>query len=500
MLDSYDLLPAVREFAQREHLLLIDGEWVPASDGGQIDVIDPASGGVLTKVAAATADDVDRAVEAAARARHGKWGKLSASRRAKLLWAIADLIDQHADELAQLESLDTGKPILEARWGDIAGAAAEFRYFAGWCTKWTGEVLPISSGEFLTYTRREPVGVVGAITAWNFPMLLAVWKIAPALATGNTIVLKPSEVTPLTCLRLGELIQDAGVPDGVVNIVPGYGHIAGAAIANHPKVNKISFTGSKRTGRQLMIAAAEDFKRITLELGGKSPNIVFADADIQAAVRGAMAGIFFNQGEVCAAGSRLFVERSRFDELVDGIVGGAEKLKARQGAGVDPATKIGPLVSKEHMDRVLGYIEKGRSEGAELLTGGGVNADAGSGFFVEPTVFVGKDELTIAREEIFGPVLTVLPFDDLDEVAERANRTTYGLAAGIWTSDLRRALKLAHRLEAGTVWINSYNMFDASSPWGGFKQSGIGREKGRYALEAYTEVKSVWVNLEESDA
>lgn len=493
---GYELSPAVRTFVEKEHKLLIGGEWLPAASGRRIDVIDPASGQAMTSVPAGAAADVDKAVAAARAALTGKWATLSASRRARLLWKLGDLVEQYADDLAQIEALDTGKPFLEARYGDIAGAAEHFRYFAGWVNKYNGEVLPVSGGEFLTYTRREPVGVVGAISAWNFPMLLAVWKIAPALATGNTVVLKPSEITPLTCLRLGELIGEAGFPPGVVNIVPGYGPEAGAAIAKHKGIDKIAFTGSPRTGRQIMLDAAEGFKRVTLELGGKSPNIVFADADIGAAVKGAMAGIFFNQGEVCAAGSRLFVQKDQYSQVVDGIVAGAKKLAAAQGPGVVKTTRMGPLVSDVHMQRVLGYIDKGKSEGAELLTGGNRNEAAGPGYFVTPTVFAGNDKLTIAKEEIFGPVLTVLPFDDIEEVAQRANATEYGLAAGIWTKDIKKAIKLAHRLQAGTVWINAYNMFDVSSPWGGFKQSGIGREMGRYALEQYTEVKSVWVNLE----
>ena len=492
----YEVSDAVRQFVAKPHKLLIDGNWVDAAVGERIDVIDPASGSVMATVPAGKAADIDAAVAAARAALKGKWAAFSASKRARTLWKLADLIEQHADELAQLEALDTGKPILEARWADVAGAAEHFRYFAGWANKFTGEVLPVSTGEFLTYTRREPVGVIGAIVAWNFPMLLSVWKIAPALAMGNTMVLKPSEITPLTSLRLGELALEAGIPAGVLNIVPGYGHEAGAAIAKHPGIDKVAFTGSPRVGRQLLIDAADSFKRVTLELGGKSPNIVFGDADIPAAVKGAMSGIFFNQGEVCAAGSRLFVHKAQYQQVVDGVIAGAKKLAGAQGPGVNKATRMGPLVSDTHMQRVLGYIDKGKQEGAELLAGGGRNEAAGAGYFVTPTVFAGKDEHTIAKEEIFGPVLTVLPFEDIEEVAARANDTTYGLAAGIWTADIKKAIKLAHRLQAGTVWINSYNMFDATSPWGGYKHSGIGREMGRYALEQYTEVKSVWVNLE----
>lgn len=486
--------PAVREFLARPKRLFIGGRWEDAESGKTFPVIDPATGEALCEVAEADAPDVDRAVQAARRALEGTWSALPPAERGRLIWRLADLIEEHAEELAQLESLNTGKPVVEAQLADIPLTVQVLRYFAGWTTKWTGEVLPVSlPGQYFAYTRREPIGVVGAIVPWNFPLLLTSFKLGPALAAGNTIVIKPSELTPLTALRLAELVQEADFPPGVVNVVPGYGPTAGAALVAHPGVEKISFTGSVEVGRKIMREAAEHFKRVSLELGGKSPNIVFPDADLDAAVNGALMGIFFNQGEVCCAGSRLFVPKQEFDRIVEAIADRAQKI--RQGPGINPATQMGPLVSKAHMERVLRYIELGKQEGAELLTGGEPNPEAGPGYFVKPTVFVGRDEMTIAREEIFGPVLTVLPFEDLDEVVRRANATTYGLAAGVWTRDLRKAIKVAHALKAGTVWVNGYNLLDATSPWGGYKHSGLGRELGRYAMEHFTEVKSVWINL-----
>ena len=493
-LDLPFVVPAVRQWLGSRKLLFIGGRWQEPRSGRYLTVVDPATGEPLAEVAEAGEEDVDLAVQAARRALEGTWGKLPPAERGRLLWKLADLLEENAQEFAQLESLNTGKPVTETTMADVPLAVEHFRYFAGWATKWTGETLPVSfPGEYLAYTRREPVGVVGAIVPWNFPLMIASWKLAPALATGNTVVLKPSELTPLTALRLAELMRQAGFPPGTVNVVPGYGEPAGRALVEHPAVNKISFTGSPGVGRKIMTAAARDFKRVTLELGGKSPNIVFPDADLDSAVAGAMMGIFFNQGEVCCAGSRLFVHKEHFDRMVQAIADRASRL--RQGPGIHPMTQMGPLISRTHMERVLGYIERGREEGAELLVGGEPNPEAGPGYFVKPTVFVGRDDMTIAREEIFGPVLTVLPFESLDEVVRRANDTPYGLAAGIWTRDVAKAIKVAHRLKAGTVWINGYNLLDATSPWGGFKQSGIGREMGRYALEHYTEVKSVWVNL-----
>ncbi len=492
-LDSPLVSEAVRAFLRAPKKLLIGGKWVDAQSGRTLTVTDPATGEPLAEAAEGDKADVDLAVKAARRATTA-WNDVTPAERARVLWKLADLMEERQEIFAQLESLDTGKPINETAAVDVPLAIEHFRYFAGWTTKLTGDVLPVSfPGDYLTYTRREPLGVVGAITAWNFPLMFAAWKLAPALATGNTVVVKPSEVTPLTTLLLGELCAEAGLPPGAVNVVPGYGPTVGAALSGHPEIDKVSFTGSTHVGRQIMIAAAQNFKRVTLELGGKSPNIIFPDADMSVAVQGVFAGLFYNQGEVCTAGSRVFIPKREFDRVVSALADRAGKV--RQGPGISPKTQMGPLVSQTHMDRVLGYIETGRAEGAEVLSGGGRNDEAGSGYFVKPTVLVGTDEMSVAREEIFGPVLTALPFEDIDDVVRRANATPYGLAAGIWTSDIKKAIKVAHALKAGMVWINGYNMMDAASPWGGFKQSGIGREMGSYALDSYTEVKSVWVNL-----
>ncbi len=477
--------------------LLINGEWVEASGAGTLDTINPATGEVITQISAGTAEDVDRAVQAARRAFDdpaGAWQKISAGERGRLLWRVADLIEQNIEELAELETLDNGKPIFESRYVDLSMVVEVFRYYAGWATKIHGETINSRANAF-TYTLREPIGVVGAIVPWNFPLLLASWKLGPALATGNTVVIKPAEQTSLTLLRVGQLLMEAGLPPGVVNIVTGVGPVVGAAIVKHPGVDKVAFTGSTAVGKEIMRSAADTVKRVTLELGGKSPNIVFADSDLEAAVKGATTGIFYGKGEVCAAGSRLFVEKKIHDDFVAKLVDRARKLKP--GDPLDPRTRLGAIVSEQQMQRVLDYIEKGKHEGARLVAGGNrVSLDGGHGYFVEPTVFDAVDNrMTIAQEEIFGPVLATIPFDDIEQVAELANQNIYGLAAAIWTNDIRKAHALARRLKAGTVWINAYNLYDVALPFGGYKQSGFGRELGMHAIEHYTELKSVWVNL-----
>jgi acyl-CoA reductase-like NAD-dependent aldehyde dehydrogenase len=474
--------------------LLIGGEWIAAAKS--FDTINPATGEVITQVAEAGPAEVDRAVKAARQAfdqRGGPWQKMSASERGRLLWRLADLLEKNIEEFAELETLDNGKPIFESRYVDMPMVCDVLRYYAGWASKLHGDTISARADAF-TYTLREPVGVVGAIVAWNFPLLLASWKLGPALATGNTVVLKPAEQTPLTALRLGQLAQEAGFPAGVVNIITG-GPETGRELVKHPGVDKLAFTGSTMVGREIMRSAADTMKRVTLELGGKSPNIVFADSDLDSAVKGATTGIFYGKGEVCAAGSRLFVEKKVHDDFMGKLVERARKLKP--GDPLHPKTRLGALVSEQQMNTVLGYIEAGKKEGARLLAGGNrASVDGGKGFFVEPTVFDAVNNgMKIAQEEIFGPVLAAIPFDDLDQVAELANQNMYGLAAAIWTNDIRKAHGMARRLKAGTVWINAYNLYDAALPFGGFKQSGFGRELGREALDHYTEVKSVWINL-----
>ncbi len=476
--------------------LLIGGEWMESS-GGTLDTINPATGEVITQIPAGTAVDVDRAVAAARRAfddPNGAWQKMAAAERGRLLWRISELIEQNIEELAELETLDNGKPVFESRYVDVPMVIEVFRYYAGWATRIHGDTINSRPNAF-TYTVREPIGVVGAIIPWNFPLLLASWKLGPALACGNTVVIKPAEQTSLTLLRVGQLMMEAGLPPGVVNIVTGLGPVVGAAIAKHPGVDKVAFTGSTLVGKEVMRNAAETIKRVTLELGGKSPNIVFADSDLDAAVKGAVTGIFYGKGEVCAAGSRLFVEQKIHDDFMVRLVDRAGKL--RPGDPLDPKTRLGAIVSERQMQRVLGYIERGKSEGAQLVAGGNrVSVDGGKGYFVEPTVFDAVDNrMTIAQEEIFGPVLATIPFDDVEHVAELANQNIYGLAAAVWTSDVRKAHVLARRLKAGTVWINAYNLYDVALPFGGYKQSGFGRELGADAIEHYTELKSVWVNL-----
>jgi aldehyde dehydrogenase (NAD+) len=476
--------------------LLIGGEWRNATHRQTFATINPATGEVLTQVAQAGAEDVDAAVAAARRAfddMGGPWRTMSASERGRLIWKIAELLEKHIDEFAELETLDNGKPIFESRYVDMPMVADVFRYYAGWATKIYGETVNTFENAF-TYTLREPVGVVGAITAWNFPLLLASWKIAPALACGNTVVFKPAEQTPLTALRFGELCMEAGLPAGVLNIVTG-GPEAGVALVKHPGVDKLAFTGSTLVGKEIMRSAADTLKRVTLELGGKSPNIVFADSDLDSAVKGAINGIFYGKGEVCCAGSRLFVESKVQDEFTDKLLARAKKLQP--GDPLDPKTRLGAIVSQEQMDTVLRYIETGKQEGAQLLTGGRrVQLDGSKGFFLEPTIFGGvSNDMTIAREEIFGPVLATLSFNAIDQVAEMANQTAYGLAAAVWTRDIKKAHALARRLKAGTVWINTYGLMDAALPFGGYKQSGFGRELGMHAIEHYTELKTVWLQM-----
>ena len=472
--------------------LFINGRWVDSVSGKAFDTLNPATEKVITSVAEGDSADIDLAVAAAREAfENGPWKKTDARDRGRILLKIAGLIERNKDELALLDTLDNGKPINETTKADIPLVIDCFLYYAGWADKIHGETIPVR-GDFFNYTLREPVGVVGQIIPWNFPLLMAAWKIAPALACGNTIVLKPAEQTPLSALRLGEICQEAGLPDGVLNIVTGYGPTAGAALAEHMDVDKIAFTGGSATGRIIMQAASKNLKRISLELGGKSPNIVFADSDIDSAVDGAMTGIFFNQGEVCCAGSRLFIEKSIHEEFIDKLSNKAANM--RVGNPEDTGTQMGAQVSKEQFDKILGYIETGKQEGAKLVTGGERCGERG--YFIKPTIFDAVDNnMRIAKEEIFGPVVSAITFDDVSEVVKQGNLSIYGLAAAVWTKDIKKAHRLARDLKAGTIWINTYNAFDAASPFGGFKQSGFGRELGVHALELYTHVKSVWINL-----
>jgi aldehyde dehydrogenase (NAD+) len=478
-----------------QDLLFIGGEWTDASSGKRFDTMNPATGEVLAEVAEGDAADVDSAVAAARAAfRADSWRRMDAADRGAILWRMADIMEQRADALARLEVLDNGKPIREAKI-DIRQAIDALRYYAGWTTKMHGATLPVR-GNLLNYTLREPVGVVGAIIPWNFPLLMAVWKIAPALACGNTMVLKPAEQTPLGALELAAIGAEAGLPSGVLNVVNGFGETAGAALVAHPDVDKIAFTGSTAVGRIIMREAAGSLKKVSLELGGKSPNIVLADADVAAAARGAFSAIFYNTGQCCTAGSRLLVHESVKDELLSGLVDRAAKMTP--GDPLDPKTRFGPLISQEQLDRVLGYIEQGRSEGAELVAGGTRAQYEGGdrGFWLQPTVFDGvQPGHVIAKEEIFGPVLSVLSFSDEDEALALANASEYGLAAAVWTTDVKKAHRFARDLEAGTVWINTYHPADAASPFGGYKQSGFGRELGEHSLDLYTQIKSVWVDL-----
>ena len=491
------LNPAVQDFVRAPfRKMLIDGTWVASASGKTFETVNPATGGMLASVAEGDAEDVERAVRAARRAfDDGPWPHMSPPDRVKILLRTADLIEQNAQELAQLETLDNGKSINESLNVDIPSAAGTFRYYAGWVDKSYGQTIP-SDPSFFNFTLREPVGVCGQIIPWNFPLLMAAWKLGPALACGNTVVLKPAEQTPLTALRVAELLQEAGLPDGVLNVVPGFGPTAGGALVKHPLVDKIAFTGSTEVGKEIHRETAGTLKRVSLELGGKSPNIVFADADVEAAVQGALMGVFFNQGQVCCAGTRLFVEQKMHDEFADALAKHAGSIP--QGHGLDPSTQIGPLVSKEQLDRVTGYLEIGKKEGAKAIAGGERNTSPGleGGYFVKPTVFTGvKNDMRIAQEEIFGPVVSVIPFKDEHDAVLQGNNTFYGLAAGVWTRDVSKAHRVARAIRAGTLWVNCYNVFGASAPFGGYKQSGYGRELGSYSLDLYTQIKTVWMKL-----
>ncbi|MCC6156254.1 MAG: aldehyde dehydrogenase family protein [Candidatus Hydrogenedentes bacterium] len=492
------MLPSVKSFVAEKRKMLINGKWVEAVSDRTFEVFNPATGDVLAHVASGDVQDINAAVKAARAAfETGPWSRMTPSDRGKLIWKLADLIEQHLEEFAQLESLDNGKPLTVARVADVPLAIDLFRYMAGWATKIEGNTIPISvpyapGAKFFAYTTREPVGVVGQIIPWNFPLLMAAWKLGPALAAGCTIVLKPAEQTPLSALLLGKLICEAGFPDGVVNIVTGFGETAGAALAQHPGIDKVAFTGSTEVGKLIVEAAAKDLKKVTLELGGKSPNIVFGDADLNTAIAGAANAIFFNHGQCCCAGSRLYVEQGIFDDVVNGVAEVARSIKV--GEGFAPDTQMGPLVSEEQLNRVSGYLDSGFAEGAEAVCGGKRAGE--TGYFVEPTVLVKTNaKMKVVQEEIFGPVVAAMPFKSAEDIMPVANDTVYGLAAGIWTSDISKAHRAAAQLRAGTVWINCYNVFDAALPFGGYKQSGWGREMGHDALENYTETKAVCISI-----
>jgi acyl-CoA reductase-like NAD-dependent aldehyde dehydrogenase len=474
--------------------LFINNTWRDASGGKTLEVINPATEEAIAEVASAEQADVDAAVAAARTALDGPWGKLSARERGRLVWTIGERLMERADEIARLETLHNGKPIFESRQIEVPAAAECFQYYAGWADKIHGETIPVK-GNYLTYTLREPVGVIAAIVPWNFPLLLTSWKVAPALACGNTVIIKPASQTPFTALALAEIAAEVGLPPGVLNVITGPGSKVGQMLVEHPGIDKIAFTGDTSTGRQIMSGSAATLKKITLELGGKSPNIVFPDADLDAAIRGATTGIFYGKGEVCAAGSRLLVDRSIKSEFIDKVAARAKKMSP--GDPMDPKTRLGAVASKKQLETDLRYIEVAKKEGAQLVAGGGrADIGTGKGYFLQPTVFDHvTPEMTIAREEIFGPVLAAIEFGDVDEAIARANDSSYGLAAAVWTKDIKKAHYVARKLQAGTVWINTYNIYDTAAPFGGYKQSGFGREMSVHALEHYTQVKSVWVDL-----
>jgi acyl-CoA reductase-like NAD-dependent aldehyde dehydrogenase len=480
----------------RKYQLFIDGKWVDAESGKTFTTPNPATGAALAEVAEGDKADIDKAVAAARRALEGKWSKISARDRGRMLYKLSQLIEAKTPELAALETADNGKPIKETSYVDLPQVVENFEYFAGWATKIEGETIPVP-GQMFNYTLREPVGVCGQIIPWNFPLLMAAWKLAPALAAGNTVVLKPAEQTPVGAMELASLIQEAGFPDGVVNVVPGYGETAGAALASHPGIDKVAFTGSTEVGKIIARAAADNLTKVSLELGGKAPNIVFADADIEQAVNGAMMGIYFNQGQVCCAGSRLFLDARVKDEFIDRFK--EKSSRVRVGDPMDKNTQMGPQVSEEQLNRIKGYVDIAREEGAQVLSGGcppQLEGDFQKGYFFQPTIFGDvKNSMRVAQEEIFGPVVSIITFEGEDDLIRQANEVVFGLSAGIWTKDITRAHRFAKAIKAGTVWINTFNMFNAASPFGGYKQSGYGREMGKHALEMYTHVKSVWVDL-----
>lgn len=488
-----ELLPEVTKFIEAGPKMTIGGKQLDAASGRVFEAIDPSTGQAVAEVPRGESPDVDAAVNAAREAfEDRRWSGLRPGKRAEILFKLGELIKRHVPELSQLEALDSGKPIALAS-GEIWAAGEAFRYFSGWPTKVFGETNPTDDKMFV-YSLREPVGVCAGIIPWNFPLIMAAWKVAPALAFGNTVVLKPAEQTPLTALRLGQLALEAGVPEGVVNVVSGFGEEAGAALAAHNNVDKIAFTGSTEVGKKILAASTGNLKRVTLELGGKSPNIVFSDADMRRAAKGSMMGVFSNSGQICTAGSRILVEKNIHDEFVDSLVSATESMKL--GPGLDEETGLGPVVSAEQLERVTRYIDIGRSEGAELVTGGERATELGDGYFVRPTVFTGvRNDMQIAQEEIFGPVAAVIEVDDVEHAIAVANDTIYGLAAAIWTTDLAKAHRVARGIRAGTVWVNTAGLYDPAVSFGGFKQSGYGRELGLHSMEAYTEQKSIWISL-----